>query len=198
MWKSNKDIDLLVTKVTKGDENAFEKLFRIYYARLHKYANYFINDLDEAEDLVQEVFVQIWNNRSRIDNQQKFSSYIFKLVKNRCLNNLKHKIVEGKYVDKQLADSTEELYHISFEMDEGFKSVDELLSAELEKLMDKMPDRCSECFRLKWIEGKTIKEIAATMQISTTMVDKHLAKGLNIARTNLDPEMFLFLILHKG
>ena len=61
-----------------------------------------------------------------------------------------------------------------------------------------MPGRCAEAFRLKWLEGKKIREIAGIMQISTTMVDKHLAKGLQIAREKLSPGMFLFLVIMKG
>ncbi|GAB1453711.1 hypothetical protein MASR2M47_37670 [Draconibacterium sp.] len=66
---------------------------------------------------------------------------------------------------------------------------------ELEKIIIEMPERCQSVFRLKWFEGKKIREISEIMGISSTMVDKHLAKGMEIMRQKMKPEMFLFFYL---
>ena len=113
-------------------------------------------------------------------------------MRNRCLNTLKRKVVEDKFVTSQASKVTEELYHISFNAEGSFLTMQEMLHAELEKIIAEMPERCRVAFRLKWMEGKKIREIAETMKISTTMVDKHLAKGLQIARQKLSPDLFLF------
>ncbi|MEN8117100.1 MAG: RNA polymerase sigma-70 factor [Bacteroidota bacterium] len=187
----------IIKALTNGSEPAFEKLFRKYYPRLSNYAKTFLSNSSEAEDLVQDVFIQIWNNRETLDTEKHFSSFIFTLVRNRCLNNLKKKVVEDKFVATQALKATEELYHISFKVEEEFISMEEKLKTELEKIMEEMPNRCQVAFKLKWIEGKKNREIAETMKISTTMVDKHLAKGLEIARNKLTPEMFLFFYIIK-
>ena len=192
--KSNNNY--LIKKIIDGNKPAFETLFKLYYPRLKKYAQYILHDNLIAEDLVQDVFVQIWNNRRTLNEELHFAPYIFTLTKNRCLNAIKRKVVEDKYVKKQT--ETEELYHISFEMKENFSSMEEKLAIELEKIIMKMPERCQVAFRLKWFEGKKIREIAEIMDISATMVDKHLAKGLQIARQNLNPEMFLFLLISRS
>jgi RNA polymerase sigma-70 factor (ECF subfamily) len=165
---------------------------------LNKYACYFLENSAEAEDLVQDVFFQIWKNRKSLKKEKHFSAFIFTLVKNRCLNLLKRKVVEEKYVISQAYQESEELYYLSFEGDDIFLSMEQSLSIELEKIIQDMPERCSLAFRLKWIEGKKIREIADLMKISTTMVDKHLAKGLQIARNNLSSELFLFLFVTKA
>lgn len=188
----------LITQLTQGSEHAFEKLFRLFYPRLVKYGQTFINNRLEAEDLVQEVFIQIWNKRETIDSEKHFTSYLFTLVKNRCLNSLKKKVVEDKFLTSSARSESEELYHISFEVEEGFVSMEEKLNSELEMIIVEMPERCQVAFRLKWLDGKKIREIAEDMGISTTMVDKHLAKGLQIARQKLSPDMFLFLFISKG
>lgn len=188
----------LINRLKSNDQSAFEKLFRLYFPRLKKYAQTFIENKGEAEDLVQDIFVQVWNKRANLDTEKHFASYLFVLVKNRCLNSLKRKVVEDKFVASQLNSSTEELYHISFEVEESFTSMEEKLHVELENIIAKMPERCQVAFRLKWLEGKKNREIAESMNISTTMVDKHLANGLKIARQNLTPEMFLFLFIAKG
>jgi RNA polymerase sigma-70 factor (ECF subfamily) len=106
--------------------------------------------------------------------------------------------VDDKYRTVSAKMASEELYNISFEIQDDFISMEERLNIELEKVISTMPERCQIAFRLKWLEGKKIKEIAEAMDISTTMVDKHLAKGLQIARNKLSPDMFLFLFISKG
>uniref|UniRef100_UPI003216DDBA RNA polymerase sigma-70 factor n=1 Tax=uncultured Draconibacterium sp. TaxID=1573823 RepID=UPI003216DDBA len=193
--KNQKDI---VNMFTQGSERAFERLFQLYFPRLISYANTFLYNRQEAEDLVQDVFVQIWNLKETIDTERQFSSFLFTLVRNRCLNSLKKKVVEDKFRTATARMISEELYLISFEMEDDFVSMEEKLNVELEKVIAEMPDRCQVAFRLKWLEGKKIREIAEEMSISTTMVDKHLAKGLQIAREKLSPDMFLFLFISKG
>ena len=104
-------------------------------------------------------------------------------------------MIKEKYIHRQVKFETEELYHISFNHSGGFISFDEKLHAELEDLIRKMPQQCGTAFRLRWIEGKKIREIAEIMNISSTMVDKHLVKGMEIARNNLSGELFLLLVL---
>jgi RNA polymerase sigma-70 factor (ECF subfamily) len=72
--------------------------------------------------------------------------------------------------------------------------MEQRLFTELEMIMKEMPEKCQTAFRLKWFEEKKIREIAEIMNISTTMVDKHLAKGLEIARKKLNPDLYIFLL----
>lgn len=182
----------IIAKLKRGKKKAFKKVFAIYYPRLEKYAGYFIANRQEAEDIVQDVFVQVWENREAINPDSNFDSYLFTLVRNRCLNVLKKKLVEKNCFDKIQVNS-EELYHISFEMDDDYLSMEKLLYEQLEKIIEEMPERCQSAFCLKWKEGKKIREIADIMGISATMVDKHLAKGMEIVRQKMTSEMLLFL-----
>jgi RNA polymerase sigma-70 factor, ECF subfamily len=181
----------ILADLKKGKKKAFRKVFTTYYPRLEKYAFYLIANSQEAEDLVQDIFLHVWENRQAIKTDSSFDSYLFTLVRNRCLNVLKKKLVEKKYIDK-IQITTEELYNISFGMDEDFLSTEKLLFEELEKIIEEMPKRCRSAFCLKWKEGKKIREIAEIMGISATMVDKHLAKGMEIVRQKMTSEMLLF------
>jgi RNA polymerase sigma-70 factor (ECF subfamily) len=187
----------ILEQLQKGKKKALKKIFVLYFPRLEKYACQFIANQQEAEDLVQEVFIQVWENRKTIQPHSNFDSYLFTLVRNRCLNALKKRAVEKGCIEKMQADS-EELYAISFEAEEGFISMGKRLHEELENTIAEMPGRCQTAFRLKWIEGKKIREIAEVMNISTTMVDKHLAKGMDFARKKLSREMFLFLCFFQS
>ena len=176
------DQEKMIRQLSEGNTSAFEQLFRLYFPRLRKYALSFLKDPAEAEDLVQEVFFQVWSNRRDLMPQKPFSPWLFTMVRNRCLNALKKKVISDKYIASQAKSSTEELYHISLDPGSEFYPMEFRLKAELERIIGGMPGRCAEAFRLKWLEGKKNREIAEIMEISSTMVDKHLAKGLEIAR----------------
>jgi RNA polymerase sigma-70 factor (ECF subfamily) len=184
----------ILANLQKGKKKAFKKIFTIYYPRLEKYACHFIANHQEAEDIVQDVFIQVWENSKSIKTDSNFDSYLFTLVRNRCLNALKKQSVEQKYIDK-IQVKSEELYNMSFGIDDEFLPMETLLHQELEKIIVEMPERCQSVFRLKWFEGKKIREISEIMGISSTMVDKHLANGMEIMRQKMKPEMFLFFYL---
>ncbi len=175
----------------KGKITAYEKLFKLFYPKIFKYAHHFLGDPFEAEDLVQEVFIQVWDRRKTFINEKQFASYLFSMVRNKCLNILKRKVIEEKYLATQARLKSEELYLISFGVDDDFVSMEEKLCRVIEDVMSEMPERCREAFRLKWTQGKKNREIAEIMGISTTMVDKHLAKGFEIAREKIPPALML-------
>ena len=182
---------------TGKELGSFEEHFRLYYPRLVKYATYFLKDQAEAEDLAQDVFYQIWADKTQFLQDKNVSAFIFTRLKNRCLNALKRRIVEEKYKDFHINFEAEELYDISMNEQGEFVSMDELLRQELEKVIAEMPPKCAQVFKLRWLQGKKIKAIAEELQISTTMVDKHLAKGLEIAKNKMNPELFLLLLFSK-
>jgi RNA polymerase sigma-70 factor (family 1) len=192
--KKNFSLENALEELIRGNKGAFESLFRLYYPRMKRYAAMMLKNKEEAEDLVQDVFFQVWKNRQHIDLQRQFSSFLFTILKNKCINALKRKIILDKISADKVKNDTEELYHISFEDDKDFVSIHERISLELEEILQILPDRCSEACRLKWIEGKKNHEIAQLMEISTTMVDKHLAKGLQTARNRMNPETFFFFL----
>lgn len=176
---------------------AFEEFFRFYYPRLRRYARYFLRNPEEADDLVQEVFLQLWKDQKQLDPDRNLPSFTFTLVKNRCFDRLRKRVVEEKYLLHQAKKESEELYHISFDETGEFISMEELLHRELNKLIEKMPSKCGIAFRLRWIDGKKVREIAREMNISTTMVDKYLAKGLSFAKDNLKPDLFVLLLMKR-
>lgn len=181
----------ILADLKMGKKKTFKEVFTIYYPRLEKYACHFITNRQEAEDIVQDVFVQVWENRESIKTDSNFDSYLFTLVRNRCLNALKKHCVEQKFIDK-IQTKSEELYNISFGIDDEFLPMEILLHQKLDKIIVEMPECCQSAFLLKWFEGKKIREIADIMGISSTMVDKHLAKGMEIMRQKMPPEMLLF------
>lgn len=171
---------------------SFEQLFLLFFPRLKNYAHGLLNNENEAEDIVQDVFLQVWQNISELDGGRNVGFFLFTVLRNKCLNSLKRKIVIEKYI-QSVKNKAEELYHIRFSETDDFISMEQRLMTTLEEIISGMPQKCQTAFRLKWFEGKKIREIAEIMNISATMVDKHLTKGLEIAREKLCPDWYFFL-----
>ncbi len=175
--------------------SSFEELFRFYSPRMRRYAIHFLRDEEEANDLIQDVFMQLWSKREELNEEKNIIAFLFTILKNKCLNTLKKRIIEDKFRLHQCTFETERLYDLSLTQNTDFKSMESQLHSEIESLIDTLPEKCGMVFRLKWIEGKKIKEIAQLMNISMTMVDKHLAKGMEIARKKIHPDLLLLFIL---
>jgi len=162
----------LLSKLSKGDEDAFNCIFNMYYKGLVLYANKFLMDRDKAEETVQGLFVKLWSDREQIKINTSLKTYLQKSVQNKCLDILKHKKVVQDYMDKtgrQLVEQTG-------------SSEDLILFTELnekiEDLINNLPENCREIFKLSRYEGLKYTEIAQKMNISIKTVEVQIGKAL--------------------
>jgi len=181
--------DPLALRLKLGDEQAFELLFRKYYVRLCSFANKFLNDPEEAREIVQHLFAKIWENRDEIDPEDCLKAYLFKIAHNLSINRLRRKKVELKY--------TEVLKLVYIEQQED--SVHEsLLSRELEEhialSIEKLPVKCRRVFELSRIEGLKYREIADTLNISVKTVEAQMSKAIRSLRIELSDYLVLLFI----
>ena len=146
----------LLGELKRGNNVAFEFLFKSYYPRLRGYAIRFIEDEETVRDIIQECFLRFWERREML-SAFSLTSLLFSMVRNGCLNYLKHRSIVEKYRVEYLAkvDGEERLYYADF-----------------------MPDRSREIFLLSRFRGLKNREIAEKLQISTTAVEKHIARAL--------------------
>jgi RNA polymerase sigma-70 factor (ECF subfamily) len=172
--------DPLATRIKIGDHQAFELLFRKYYIRLCGFANKYFNDPEEAREVVQEVFTKIWEGREDINPDESLCSYLFKITSNICINRLRHKKVESKYV---------EIYKLVYIDNTEISPYQSLLAKELNDnitiALNKIPPKCKRIFDLSRIEGLKYSEIAVILKISVKTVEAHMSKALNILRFEL-------------
>src|SRR5690606_26728660 len=137
-------------------EISVETLFKANYSKLIFFANRFVNNLEEAEELVSDVFANLWVNQHKYSFSLTFTGFLYKMVQNSCLNYLKHKKVENKYVNYLTENN---LLHESL-----FVRENTIVTKELEfyinEAIENLPDRCKEVFKLSRYEEKKNKEIA--------------------------------------
>lgn len=157
-----------------------ESLFRLYYPRLRAYAVHFVDE-STAEDLIQDSFVRLWNKRRAI-SEDSLSSLLFVMLRNACLNHLKSSAVSLRESMENhfTAYGEERLYNWDF----SFSGEDEYLLDELrrqiETVMESLPPKCREVFRMSRMEGLKNREIAERLHTSVTNVEKHITKALSV------------------
>ena len=150
----------LLAALAGGDLKAFGVLYEKYHRPLYHFALKLSKNHHEAEELVQSVFVTIWETRETIDPEKSFSAYLISIARNRFYDTLRKRIVEACYVDYILS-------HDPPVMDDIEKQIEEKeISEIIQKLLRQVPERRREIFRLSRDENLSYKQIAKKLQIS--------------------------------
>lgn len=183
--------DLIAERIRLGDEQAFELFFRKHYTSLCCFANKFLNDPNEAQNIAQEVFAKIWETRKDIDPDDSLKSYMFKAAQNLSLNKLTRNKVESKYI---------EIYkNVYLNSDNELTASDSLLADELEKnisvAIGKLPDGCRKIFELSRVDGLKYNEIASLLHISVKTVEAQISKALRSLRIELKEYLTVLIIV---
>ncbi len=175
------DRHILLQAIKQGDDAAFEYLFKSYYPRLRGYALRFIEEEETVRDILQECFMRFWERKHLLDSQA-ITSFLFVMVRNACLNHLKHQQLVEQYslTDVSLAIGKEELYNWDFGADPEQKLMYDELRDQINRLLQQLPDRCREVFVMSRFHHLKNREIADKLQISTTAVEKHISKALKV------------------
>lgn len=161
------------------DRAAFAEVFHQYFKILRIYAQRFLDDREEAEEVVQDVFVKFWEKCASLAPDSSVKSYLYRSVHNSCLNQLKHQKVRDsyqQYVLKQLDEGVEDGHLLG--------SVEDTTQRILLEI-DQLPPRCSEIFKLSRIEGLKYQEIAEHLEISVKTVEVQMGKALRVLRDKL-------------
>ncbi|MDR0507566.1 MAG: RNA polymerase sigma-70 factor [Dysgonamonadaceae bacterium] len=171
---------LLLEEIKKGNNDAFEYLFKNYYPRLCGYAARFIDDRDIVEDIIQECFMKIWEKKEILQSIS-ISSLLFAIVRNGCLDYLKHSaIVEQRRIEYSATiEGEEKLYHADFSFEPEYETLYQELEEQIRFVIDGLPNRSKEIFILSRFEGMKNREIAEKLQISVKTVEYHISKALS-------------------
>lgn len=185
----------LFLSLANGDDQAFEKIYKLYFPRLLAFSFKMINDSGLAKDLVQNVFIKIWETRNSL-NIENPEAFIYQMVRNASLNYIRHiKVVDNlksKVKDQYLG---EELYYIDMVGNEPYLLIEKELEQKILKVMNSLPNKCFSIFYLSRIDGLKNREIADQLEISVKSVEKHISKALQIYRDNFPDYLPIHIIL---
>ena len=177
---------LLTTRIRNGDRKAFDELCGRYYAMLVSYARLFMKD-DWAEDVVQDVFYNVWQNRAALDDSNSLYKYLLRSVYNRALNYLDKNRRAGDYrayYQERIA-SMGRAYYAPDNSPIIRKLYSDDLRASLDAAIESLPPKCREVFRLSYIEDLSNREISERLGISQSTVENHMYLALKNLRDKL-------------
>ncbi len=185
----------LFNSLGNGDNLAFEALYKLYFPRLYAFSFKILNDSGLAKDVVQNVFVKIWEIRTSFSFENP-EAFIFQMVRNASLNYIRHlKVVDNlklKVKDQYLG---EELYYIDMVGNEPYILIEKELEEKIIEVMNSLPDKCLNVFRMSRIEGLKNTEIADQLKISIKTVEKHISKAMQVYKENFADYIPIQIIL---
>ncbi len=170
----------------------FVKTFDETYDFLYHYASGFVNDGDDAKDIVHDAFVYAWNNRGDLDFSCSIKPYLLKVVRNYSLNHIRNKSIRDrhhniiKYVFEDVFIPDYEEHNVLIE--------------KITTIIDKLPEQCSKVFKMSVYDGLRYKEIADNLGITVNTVKTHISKALKILRAEVGEKSILlvsFLLLGR-
>ncbi|KAB6081068.1 RNA polymerase sigma-70 factor [Bacteroides xylanisolvens] len=181
------DNDFLLSAVQRGDQKAFDTLFRRYYPMLCAYGHRFV-ELEDAEEIVEDSLLWIWENRETLVIESSLNSYLFKMVYRRALNKLAH-IDATQRADTRFYEEMQEMLQ-----DTDYYQIEELVK-RIEDAIAALPESYREAFVMHRFRDMSYKEIAETLGVSPKTIDYRIQQALKQLRVDLKDYLPLLLPL---
>jgi len=180
----------LVESLKKGDLFAFDQLFAKYSKKLYYFTKNYLDSKEDAEGLVQEVFLKIWEKRKELKEHLSFNAYIYTITYNAIRKHFRKKTREKKYLYSYLKNFDET--HNNTAMDIEYNNLRELA----DKTIEKLPKKRKEIFLLSRREGLNNEEIANRLHISKNTVENQMTQALRFLREQLGKETILSILFY--
>jgi len=180
--------DYLTHQFKTDPGGSFRTVFDELYKPLCAFALNYVPDAVEAEDIIQDLFVKLWEQRNHIVFNTSIKAYLFQSARNGCLNYIKHKSVESKYLEHYVKVSPDSFYENALEVEETRRL--------LNKAVESLPPRCRQIFELSRFAGKSIDEISELLSLSKNTIKNQLVSALKRIRTTIElNELLIFILL---
>ena len=186
----------ILTELKYGSKKAFEYVFKTYFEQLCRYAQEILKDSDQAEDVVESLFVRIWEDRKKIDVHTSIRSYLYRSTYNASLNVLRRKRSENKYRDFFL-------HHADFSKTHDYGSysyplsgiIENELEEKIDTVIENLPPQCKKIFLMSRVEDLPHKEIAEKLDISINTVKSQIMNALRKIQAAMKDILVALLII---
>lgn len=181
--------EMLARRIVLHDESAFELLYERHSRQLLSFAASYLPDFFDAEEIVQSLFVELWEKREQIDPSRFSKSYLYRIAVNKVFNLLKQQVVEKKYLQ----------YLSELETDTANETERKIYREELagivEQLLMKLPEQQRKIFYMSRWDGLSHKEIADRLQISVRTVENQVYRAFKYIRENIQTDYFILFLI---
>lgn len=173
------DDAMIIRRIRQGDVEQFESLFRSSYVSLVRYARVIIKDSDTAEEIVQDLFFRLWQDRGKLKIESSLNGYLYRSVHNKCMHFIEHRKVIEKHAEEMSS-----MQQTTQEDPSDILSYEEL-RGRVTSILKKLPDRCGQIFYMSRFEDMKYSEIAEKLSVSIKTVEADMGRALKEFRKEL-------------
>lgn len=166
-------IQHLLSKLKDNDENAFRKLYDIFFPKITRYSEYFLKSAHQSEDIVSDVFLELWKNRKKLSGVNNLEGYIYTITKNKAIQSINQ--------DKKRKYSSYDLDHFTFLIDHVSPEeiqIQKELEITINEAINELPKRCRLIFLMAREDGLKYREIAEKLSISEKTVNAQMVTAI--------------------
>ena len=169
----------LMREIKADNMFAFDVLYKKYSKKLYNFGYSILKSQEEAENLIQDVYLNLWENRYQVEKDSSIKYYLFTIAYNSAISIIRKKARESEFIEylKSLQEINEEPVNVELEYNELTNKLDEIIKA--------LPQRQKEVYLLHKVEGLKYKEIAERLNISENTIENHMSRALKIIREKL-------------
>jgi RNA polymerase sigma-70 factor, ECF subfamily len=170
----------LMKEIKADNMFAFDVLYKKYSKKVYKFGYSILKSKIESENLIQDVFLNLWENRLKVENNSSIKSYVFTITYNSAISIIRRKARESEFIEylKSLQEINEDPVNVELEYNE--------LANKLDEIIEILPKRQQEIFKLHRIEGLKYNEISDRLNISVNTIETHMSRALKTIRRKLD------------
>ena len=172
------DLNIIVKRIKRSDKKAFNMLFHIFQQSLYNFILMKAKDTQVAEDILQDVFLKVWEKRKNIDDKKSFKSFLYTIANNMVINHFKHNQIINKHHNGII-----KTIDFSISPDQIMDAKE--LQLKYEEGISEMSVKAKEVFIMSRVDGLTYKEISERLNISIKTVESHMMKALSILRIKI-------------
>ena len=186
--KMKADRDKWVKQLIAGDKTAVNELYELYSSKLYHFAFGYLKSEADALDIVQEVFVNLWNNRKGLNKNSNIDAYLFTIAKNTIISVFRKKLLEKAYLENlryKVVDNS---------IDTESKVNYDLLAEKIQQLIDQLPPQRKRIYVMCKEKGYTNQSVANELNISIKTVEDHMTKARKFLKENLSEYGFFALL----
>jgi len=169
----------IIGRIRNGDAGQFESLFRSSYVSLVRYAKTLIKDHDTAEEIVQDLFFRLWQDKDKLKIESSLNGYLFRAVHNKCLHFIEHSRVVERHAEE-----------MAYQQPETHESPSDILNykelqEKVARILERLPEKCGKIFTMSRFEGLKYTEIAEKLSVSVKTVEANMGRALKEFRKEL-------------
>lgn len=190
-------MDMENLHMQKNNKSDFSRVYSIYFPKLVRFAREFVLSTEDAENIIQDIFIYLWEHKELLDTLTNLNAFLFTLVKNKCIDQLRHrKLLERKREEfKTVLDKEIQLKLYALQQFDENALSNEEIEIILNNAINSLPEKCREVFILSRMEGLKNREIAERLNISAKTVENQMTTAIRKLRVELKDYLPLFIFI---